>query len=99
MCRKGRVCATPTPRRRGLLSTQRAKRVADLGCEQVRLLPGGEVAAFVDRVEVHDVRVARVDPAARRPPDLARQRGDGDWDRRGREVRAACGGAVGPGLL
>ena len=53
---------------------------ARISRQKSRLFPGGEVAAPVDLVEVDDVRVARLDPAARRPPDLARERREGERD-------------------
>src|SRR4029079_5733100 len=46
--------------------------------EELRLLPGGEVAALVDLVEVGEVGVDRLDPAARRSPDLTGERREAD---------------------
>ena len=46
-------------------SPQRAEARAELGGEQLRLLPGGEVATSVDFVEVDEVRVGLLGPAAR----------------------------------
>src|SRR3954452_8205480 len=66
-------------------SAQWPERGAELGREQLGLLPGGEVAAPVHLVEVGDVRVARVDPAAWRPPDLAGERREGERDGRRRQ--------------
>src|SRR5919108_3078078 len=40
-----------------------------LGGEELRLLPRGEVAALLDFVEVHERRIDRLYPAARRPED------------------------------
>src|SRR3954462_10022341 len=65
--------------------TQRAKRRTHLLAEELGLLPGGEVAALVDLVEVDDVRVRRLDPAARCAPDLARERREPERDRRRRQ--------------
>jgi hypothetical protein len=59
-------------------STQRAERRPELGREQLRLLPGREVAASVNLVEVCDVGVGFLDPAARSPEDLAGERGVAD---------------------
>ena len=54
------------------------------------------MAALVDLVEVDDVRVARLDPAARRLPDLARERREAERDRRGRQRLPARGRGVRP---
>src|SRR3954462_5915704 len=75
-------------------SAQRPESGPELGREQLRLLPGGEVAALFDLVEVGDVRVARLDPTARRPPDLARERREAERDPRRRQRLATCGGGV-----
>src|SRR5437763_13688312 len=61
---------------------QRSTGRAHLLAEELGLLPRGEVATLVDLVEVDDVRVRRLDPAARRPPDLARERREAERDRR-----------------
>src|SRR5262245_2193918 len=65
---------------------------AHLGGEELRLLPGGEVAAPVDLVEVGEAGVDRLDPAARGSPDLAgeRREADGNRDRR-RNLAARTG--------
>src|ERR1700736_1099704 len=63
----------------------RSKRRTHLLAEELGLLPRGEVATLVDLVEVDDVRVRRLDPAARRPPDLARERCEAERDRRRRQ--------------
>src|SRR5690242_17041714 len=55
-----------------------SKRCPQLPGEELRLLPGGEVAAPVDRVEVGKAGVDRLDPAARRSPDLAGERREAD---------------------
>src|SRR5271154_1967943 len=62
----------------GLWLAQRAERRPDLGREQLGLFPGGEGAAPVDPVEVGDVRVRLLDPAARGTKDLAGERGEAD---------------------
>src|SRR6478609_9812298 len=47
-------------------SPQRAERVSHLAAEQLGLLPGGEVAATIELVEVDEVvRVGLLGPAAR----------------------------------
>src|SRR5262249_37398065 len=51
------------------------------GAEQLRLLPGSEVAAPVDFVEINEVRVGLLRPAARRLILLAGKDGHGNWDR------------------
>src|SRR5262249_2629632 len=70
-------------------SAERAEGGSHLGREEVRLLPGGEVAAPLDLVEVDERGVGRLDPAARRPEDLAGKGGEADRDRdaRGRLAR------------
>ena len=70
-------CALPLLRH----LAQRAERCPDLWREELRLLPGGEVAALVDLVEVGEVGVGLLDPAARGPEDLAGERGEADRDR------------------
>src|SRR5580693_2354992 len=69
----------------GLWSAQRPERRPDLLGEQLGLFPGGEVTALVHLVEVDDVGVRLLDPAARGPPDLAGERREADRnrDRRG----------------
>src|SRR6185312_16619345 len=89
-------CSTTPPRRNrwtaaeapGLGSAQGTERRADLAREQLRLLPGGEVPAAVDLVEVGQARIRRLRPAARGRPDLAGERGEPDRDRRRRRRRA-----------
>ena len=54
------------------------------------------MAALVHLVEVDDVRVARLDPAARRPPDLTGERREAERDRRRRQRLVACGRGVRP---
>src|SRR5262249_32616099 len=54
------------------------ERRPDLGREQLGFLPGGEVAALVDLVEVGEGGVGLLDPAARGPEDLAGEPGEAD---------------------
>ena len=64
--------------------------------EELRLFPGGEVPAALGLVEVGDVRVPRLDPAARALPDLSgnvvkptgSETGGGAWP-----LAAACAAA------
>jgi len=60
---------------------QRAERRPKLGREELGLFPGGEVPACVDLVEVGEVGVGHLDPAARGPEDLIRKGGKADWHR------------------
>src|SRR5918997_904738 len=73
---------------------QRTERRPDLFREKLRLLPGGEVAALVDLVEVGEAGVLRLDPAPGRRPDLAGERREayrhGDR-RRSLAARKRCG--------
>src|SRR5690349_22668967 len=64
-----------------LRSTHRLERRAQLGREELRLLPRGEVTAVVDFVEVDEVAVRARGPALRRAVDLARKYRYGDRDR------------------
>ena len=70
---------------------KRSERGANLGREEFGLFPGGEVAAFVDLVEVGEAGVGLLDPAARGAEDLAGERGVSDRER-GRR-RSGSGGA------
>src|SRR5918997_2148848 len=69
------------------------ERGADLRCEELRLLPGGEVTALVDLVPVDEVAEGPLSPAPRRAVDLGREHRD--RHREGRDVerveRAAPG--------
>jgi hypothetical protein len=56
---------------------QLAERCPDLGREQLGLFPDGEVAALVDLVEVDEVGVDLLGPAARRLDDLVGEDGVG----------------------
>src|SRR3954469_24010718 len=62
-------------------STERAERCADLLGEELRLLPRREVAALVYLVEVGEVGVRLLDPAARGREDLVGERGEADRER------------------
>src|SRR3954447_11464016 len=87
------------PTERGHLHTRehrhlakRAERSSHLGREELRLLPGGEVAAPVDLVEVREVGVGHLDPAARGSPDLVGERREGDrYGRRRRGLNGEAG--------
>ena len=67
----GSSSATPS---RDVGRALRAEGGLDLGREQFRLLPGGEVAAAIDLVEVRERGVAPLGPGPRCPPDLAGER-------------------------
>src|SRR5439155_10650062 len=77
-------CPASTRRCPWCRSPDRPERGSHLRREELRLFPGREVAALVDRIEVDHVRVARLDPAARRPPDLAWERRKAERDARRR---------------
>src|SRR4051794_39725077 len=55
---------------RGARLAKCPERRADLGGEELRLLPRGEMAASVHLVEVREVGIGHLDPAARGSPDL-----------------------------
>ncbi len=57
-----------------LESAHRTERRAQLGGEELRLLPGGEVAPTLSLVEVGEPGVDRLDPATRHREDLAGER-------------------------
>src|SRR3954453_17015308 len=63
-----------------MLLAQRAEPRAQLGGVDLGLLPGGEVSAPVDLVEVDEVGVRLLGPAARRRVDLVREDAHGDRD-------------------
>src|SRR4051794_17263259 len=65
-------------------SAERPERGADLLREEIRLLPGGEVAAPRDFVEVVEAGIGLLGPTARGSPDLARERREADRHARGR---------------
>src|SRR5262245_30468900 len=64
-----------------LLSTERPEGRSHLFGEQLRLFPGGEVATLVDLVEVDQIGVDLLRPAARRLEDLAREHREGHRER------------------
>ena len=64
-----------------LRSAQRSERRTNFLTEELRLFPGGEVAARVRLVEIGEGRVALLDPTARRPEDLVGERGEADRER------------------
>src|SRR3712207_1572130 len=68
LSRRGRLAKTP-------------ERGPELLGRQLRLFPGGEVAAPVDRVEVGEGTVRLLDPAARGRPDLVREGSEAHRDR------------------
>src|SRR5262245_52306067 len=91
--RRSSTCSSGTSTTNGLISVavsiaattipsaKRPERGSHLAREELGLLPGGEVTALVDLVEVGDVRVRALDPAARRLPELARERREADGKR------------------
>ena len=60
---------------------QRSERLPQLGAEQLRLLPRGEVAASVDFVEVDEVAIGAPGPCLRGSIALARKDRDGYRER------------------
>jgi hypothetical protein len=75
------VLSAGTVRSMGVRSSaQRSERGANLFRKQLRLLPGGEVAALVDFVEIGEGWVGLLDPTARGCDDLARERRESDRD-------------------
>src|SRR2546430_4036000 len=68
------------PRGRRRRSSHRPERRANLGGEQIRLLPGGEVVPPIDLVEVDEVRVGLLGPAPRRLIELPRKDAHGGRD-------------------
>src|SRR5581483_9516720 len=73
------------------ISAHRPERGADLLGEELRLLPRGEVPAALGLVEVRDVGIALLDPAARGEEDLAGELREADRDRHLRGSLARCG--------
>src|SRR5262249_9662573 len=77
-----------------LLSPERLEGRAELGSEELRLLPGREMSAPVDLVAVYQVAIGALGPALRRPVDVPGKDRDGDRQRdlpallRGRARRA-----------
>src|SRR3954451_15580551 len=80
---------------------QGAERGPYLAGEELRLLPGGEVAAPVDLVEVREVvGVDRLGPAARGSEDLARECREADRDPDlGRSLTGCLGCGLSPSRL
>src|SRR4029453_13246248 len=66
---------------RCLVSSKSPERGSHLCGEDVRLLPGGEMAAPLGFVEIGDVRIRLLDPAARGGEDLAGERREADRSR------------------
>src|SRR5499427_7421656 len=64
-----------------LLLAQCLERCPELLAEDLRLFPGGEVAAPAGLVEVDEVGVNLLGPAPRRLDDLAREDGEADRER------------------
>src|ERR671919_1120337 len=88
----------PSGLRAGLLVArlaQGSERRPELLGEQLGLLPGGEVAAPVDLVEVGEGGVGPLDPTPRAAPDLTGERGEADRDRDLRRSPACCSGLSG----
>src|SRR5260221_1544471 len=81
----------PSPGPTTCRSAQGAERCAEFFTEELWLFPRGKVPALVDLVEVDDVGVRLLDPAARRPPDLAGVRREAE-----RELHRRWGLAVRP---
>src|SRR5262249_24480422 len=81
------------------LLPQRSQRGPQLVGEELWFLPGGEVAAPLDLVEVDEGRVDLLDPAARGLEDLAGKDGEADRDRdlcRSMTDRGGCSSGVLP---
>src|SRR2546426_533677 len=77
----------------------RSERRSNLFGEELRLFPRGEVAALVDLVEVGEVGVRLLDPAARGREDLAGERREANRERdlrRSLAGRKGCGSSVLP---
>src|SRR6476620_5857479 len=67
--------------RTSVLVAQRPERCSHLAREERGLFPRREVAALVGLVEVDEVRIALLDPAARGTEDLVGERGETDRER------------------
>src|SRR5918997_2343356 len=76
--------------------TERPECGPDLLGEEFGFLPGGEVTALVDLVEVGEVGVGLLGPAARGRPDLAGKGGEAYRDRDLRRSLGGRGGSIGP---
>src|SRR5580765_3026150 len=95
-CRRLNRLTRRAPRALPRSSANRLERCTQLGGKELRLLPGREVPALVDRVEVDDIGIGLLDPAARGPPDLARERRERERDRRRGQRLGARGRRVRP---
>src|SRR5688572_23299874 len=60
---------------------ERSERRPELGTEELRLLPGGEVTALIDLVKVDQVSVGAPRPCLRGSVDLLRKYRDGHRER------------------
>src|SRR5262245_41685939 len=60
---------------------KRSERRSELGTEELRLFPRGEVSALVDLVEVDQVAMGVPGPCLRGSIDLLRKYRDGHWER------------------
>src|SRR5262245_21376110 len=93
--RRSSICASETATLKGRISvavsivlvmtapvrvSKRPEPGPHLGREDVRLLPGGEVVARVDLVEVGEVRISPLRPCPGRLVDLVREDADGGRD-------------------
>src|SRR5260221_10880222 len=74
----GHTLCPPSP---ALQLAQCAECRAELGSEQLGLLPGREVPALVDRVEVDQVVIGAPGPGLRRSIDVIGKDGDRHWQR------------------
>src|SRR5687767_8033458 len=83
---------------RGDNSAQFAERRSQFRGEEIRLLPGGEVAALLDLVEVSKPGINRLNPAARCREDLARKCREGNRDFDWRRRLAGCARSGPPGF-
>src|SRR5215203_2576443 len=70
----------PSSEDMGTISAKRRECRPDLFGKERGLFPGREVAAPVDLVEVGEVGVRILGPAARGPPDLAGEGREAGWD-------------------
>jgi hypothetical protein len=99
------VCVGSEPPSEGEPTTmvslaQRAECSPHLGGEEHRLLPGGEVAAPVDLVEVGEAGLDNLDPGARGSPDFAGESREADRNRdRRRSLASRMGSGHGPSGL
>src|SRR6185312_14959293 len=75
------------------------ERGPDLFAEQLRLLPGGEVAALADLVEVGEGGIGAPGPCLRGPVDVVREDGDAHRDGDLRGLHRGCAGGAGPAVL